>query len=177
MAEFKSLYATLFGAGDGHIELVRIIAHNLYGIGQEELAHAATHITSGGGLSRRLEDLIEAGFIERFKPFLHKKRSIMLKMINEYSLFYFRWIETTKEAPIERGMRAGYWEKIQHTPSWNNCAGYAFESVCYKHIPNISIALKLSATAIPYAWRYVPSKGEKDKGAQIGYSLIETITR
>lgn len=167
LTEFKNLYATLFGAGDGHIELAKIIAQHPYGIGFEELARSASHISSGGGLTRKLHDLIEAGFIERFKPYLHKKRGRIYKMTDEYSLFYFRWLEPIKESLLEKGMRRGYWEKIQHSQSWHTWAGYAFESLCYKHIPHISIALKLSPLAIPYAWRHVSTKEPGNDGAQI----------
>ncbi len=167
VTEFKNLYATLFGVSNGHIELARIISQHHYGIGQEELAKASAHITSGGGLTKRLEDLVEAGFIERFTPFSHKKKGILYKMIDEYSLFYFHWLEPLKDTLLERGMRQGYWEAIQKLPSWHSWTGYSFESICYKHIPNISIALKLSPTATPHAWRYLSNKNSKEDGAQI----------
>lgn len=167
ITEFKNLYATLFGVSKGHIEIARIIAQHHYGIGQEELANAAAYITSGGGLTKRLEDLVEAGFIERFKPFQHKKKGTSYKMIDEYSLFYFHWLEPLKDTLLEKGMRKGYWEIIQKSPSWQSWAGYAFESICYKHISQISIALNLSPTAIPYTWKYASTKGSKEDGAQI----------
>ena len=167
ITEFKNLYATLFGVANGHIELARIIAQHHYGIGQEELANASANITSGGALSKRLEDLVEAGFIERFKPFQHRRRGVSYKMIDEYSLFYFRWLEPIKDTLLEKGMRKGYWEAIQKSPAWQSWAGYAFESICYRHISQISLALKLSPTAVPYTWKYVSIKGSKEDGAQI----------
>lgn len=173
MTEFDNLYATLFGAG-GHIGLARIIAQHHYGIGQEELIAAAAKLkddvtlSSGGTLVSWLDDLEQAGFIQRFMPYQHAKRGIYYKMIDEYSIFYFRWLEPIKTTLLARGMRVGYWEKAQHSPAWRSWAGYAFESICYKHIPQISIALKLSPTAIPYSWRYAPEKKRsKNVGAQI----------
>ncbi|MBS0655888.1 MAG: ATP-binding protein, partial [Verrucomicrobia bacterium] len=167
VTEFKNLYATLFGTADGHVELARIISKHHYGIGQDELAEKSHHFKSGGRLSDCLEDLIEAGFIERFTPFTHKKKGITYKMTDEYSLFYFRWIEPIKETLLDKGMRKGYWEGLQRSSAWQSWAGYAFESLCYKHIPQISIALDLSPTAIPYAWHYISVRGSEDSGSQI----------
>lgn len=88
-------------------------------------------------------------------------------MIDEYTLFYFNWIEPIKDSLLEKGMRPGYWERIQHSQAWHTWIGYAFESICYKHLPQISVALKLSPIAVPYTWRYSPLKGTKEQGAQI----------
>jgi hypothetical protein len=167
MNEFHNLYATLFGSTGAHIEIARVIGQHHYGIGQEELASKFASISSGGRLTSWLAELEEAGFIQRFKPFKHTRRGVYYKMVDEYSLFYFRWIEPIQDTLLEKGMRKGYWERTQSTQQWYSWAGYAFEALCYKHIPQISIALSLSPTAIPYAWRYVSTRGSKDCGAQI----------
>lgn len=169
--EFSNLYATLFEESHTLIELARIISQHPYGIGQEEIVKKSTHISSGGRLVQWLSDLEQAGFIMRLKPFASKKRGIYYKLTDEYSLFYFRWIEPIKNSLLEQGMRTGYWENLQNTPSWHSWIGYAFELLCYKHIPQISQGLGLNPAAIPYAWRYAPSKVRKneetDRGAQI----------
>ncbi len=176
--EFPNLYATLFEESQTHIELARLISQYPYGIAQEEIIKRIPHLSSGGRIVEWLSDLEQAGFILRLKPFSHKKRGIYYKLIDEYSLFYFRWIEPIKDSLLEQGMRPGYWESLQNIPAWNSWIGYAFESLCYKHIPQISQGLHLSPTAVPYAWRYAPSKSRKkedessehkegDRGAQI----------
>lgn len=168
--EFPNLYATLFEEAQTHIEIARLISQHPYGIGQEEITKKISHLSSGGRIVGWLSDLEQAGFIIRLKPFSNKKKGIYYKLIDEYSLFYFRWIEPIKNSLLEQGMRPGYWESLQHAPAWHSWAGYAFESLCYKHIPQISQGLGLSPTAIPYAWRYAPSRvedNEIDRGAQI----------
>lgn len=167
MAEFSNLYATLFGAADGHTELTRIIAQHPNGIGQEELALKASKFMSESSVPSKLNDLVEADFIERFKPYQHKEKGLYYKMVDEYSIFFFHWLEPIKDTLLEKGMIQGYWERLQTTQSWHTWAGYAFESLCYKHIPQISRALKLSPTSIPHTWRYAPRPGSKEKGAQI----------
>ena len=57
-------------------------------------------------------------------------------------------------------------EKCQ-TPGWRAWVGYAFESVCYKHIAQIRSALGIQASAEVGSWQYIPKKGSQDTGAQI----------
>lgn len=165
--EFPNLYATLFEEAQSHIEITRLISEHPYGIGQEDITKKLPNLSSGGRIVAWLSDLEQAGFIVRLKPFGNKRKGIYYKLVDEYSLFYFRWIEPIKNSLLERGMRPGYWEQLQNTPSWHSWAGYAFESLCYKHIQQIGQALKLSPTAVPYTWRYMPLKGGSDHGAQI----------
>ncbi len=165
--EFENLYATLFDGGEDHIELARIIANHRYGIGQEELARKASRTSSGGTLVLRLKDLEKAGFVERYKPFSTKKRGVYYKMVDEYSLFYFRWIEPNTGDLRDKGLSKRFWERLQHSQAWHSWAGYAFESLCFKHIPQIMISLGLNELAIPHTWRHVAPKGSSETGAQI----------
>ena len=95
------------------------------------------------------------------------KHGKFYKMTDEYSLFYFRWLEPIKEALLEENKRAGYWDQMLSSHAWYSWAGYSFESICYKHIGQIRSALNLSATVLAYSWRYVPKKDSKERGAQI----------
>ncbi len=164
--EFENLYATLFNGGENHIQLARIIAQHRYGISHEKLAQQASLSSSGGTLTKRLKDLEKAGFIERFKSFGIVK-SNYYRIIDEYSLFYFQWIEPAKNRLLNRGITKGYWEKKQYSQEWRIWAGYAFEALCNKHITQIVKALRIPEGAEAYTWRYVPSKGSEEQGAQI----------
>jgi len=114
-----------------------------------------------------LSDLEKAGFIMRITPFGHLKRGIFYKMIDEYSLFYFRWIEPVKQTLLNLDMKQGYWQDIQTSQSWYSWAGYTFESICLKHHTIISQALNLGPSAVPYSWRIVSKKNSDIQGAQI----------
>ena len=167
LGEFDKLYATLFNNVESCIEVIKIIAKHRYGIGQEELFRVASNISSGGTMVQLLRDLEDAGFIVSFKPKWHKRKGVYYKAIDEYTLFYFSWIEPIKKDLLIRGLRKGYWVKIQNTAPWNSWRGYAFESVCYKHLTQIGEALNLSPNSIPAAWKYIPKAGSKEVGAQI----------
>lgn len=56
---------------------------------------------------------------------------------------------------------------LEYHSKWNNRQGYAFESICYKHISQIRRQLSISATAIANSWRYAPKTDSDESGAQI----------
>ncbi len=157
-----------FDVKHGHVILARIIAEHRFGIGQEDLLGKAKAkgIKKGGTAIKWLKELADAGFIQRYRPYLAGK-GIYYKMIDEYSLFYFKWIDPIKGTLEEKGMRKEYWEGLQMSPSWYSWAGYAFESMCHKHTSQIMDALNISPASVPSTWRYVPPKGSKEVGAQI----------
>lgn len=115
----------------------------------------------------KLKALQDTNFIISFKPCFHKVKGIYYKLIDEYSLFYFYWIRPIKDTLLKKSLLGGYWDKLKTKPVWHAWAGLAFESLCYKHLPQITKALSLSPTAIPGTWRHIPRKKDPGQGAQI----------
>lgn len=167
LEEFDNLFSSLFDKPDIYIKAIRIIADCRYGIGQEDLLHSLGKQMQGSGGIKILNNLEKSGFIMSFKPYLHKKRGVYYKIIDEYVSFYLNWIEPIKTTLLSKSLRPGYWEQQHNSPKWHSWAGYAFESVCYKHLIQISNALQLSFATIPDSWRYIPNKGSSERGAQI----------
>lgn len=167
VAEFDNLFSSLYEDHETYIEIVRLIASRRYGIGQEELLKDLGKTLQGKAGLKRLKALQDSNFIISFKPHFHKKRGIYYKVIDEYTLFYLDWIEPIKSTLLSKSLMRGYWEKQQHSAAWHSWSGYAFEAVCYKHLPQIGHSLKMSPTAIPNTWRYSPQKGTEEPGAQI----------
>ena len=167
LQEFDNLFSSLFGDADAHIELLRIISKNRYGLAQQEIAKQSKLSSKGGGITQKLKELKEAGFILAFKPYQHKKRGVYYRVVDEYTLFYFHWIEPIRDALQEESLATGYWQGIQSTPAWHSWAGYAFEAICYKHLSQIRKKLNIPPTAIATSWRYIPRKKSLDNGAQI----------
>jgi uncharacterized protein len=167
LTEFDNLFSALFDDYEICIEVLRLISNHKEGIGQDELLKKVNHSMMGQKGLKILKLLKDTSFIKSYKPQYHRKKGIYYKVVDQYVLFYFYWIEPIKDALIEQGLTKGYWEHKQTSPAWNSWSGYAFESICLEHIPQISQALNLSPTAIPYTWRYVPRKGSKEHGTQI----------
>jgi AAA+ ATPase superfamily predicted ATPase len=167
LEEFDDLFASLFDEGEIYRKIVEVIAKTPQGIGKRKLLETIGKFAVGSGGTRKLRDLEETGFIMAFKPLYHKKKGIYYRLSDEYILFYLKWIEPIRHNLQEQSLDAGNWQAMQNTPEWNSWLGYAFESVCYKHISFIRKALSLSPNALASSWRYVPRKNSKSRGAQI----------
>ena len=167
LEEFDNLFASLFDDHEIYVEIIRAIAGSRSGIGKRALLEKIGKSQIGGRGINKLSALEDAGFIMSFKPHFHKRRGIYYKLIDEYTLFYLRWIEPIRESLQVRSLDKGNWQEIQNSPAWNSWQGYAFEAVCYKHISQIRKKLSISPTAIANSWRYVSMDKPNDPGAQI----------
>ena len=165
--EFDRLYSSLFENSEHYEELIRIIAAKRNGIERSEIIKKSKHSTDGGRLKERLNALEQSGFIISFKPYGFLKRKTFYRIIDEYSLFYLSWIAPSLSTIRKLDRTKGYWVEKSRTPSWHAWSGYAFESVCYKHIAQIRCALGIQASADVGSWQYIPKKGSADLGAQV----------
>lgn len=165
--EFDNLFASLFDDAEGYIKIIKIIAENRYGIGERVLLEKIGKHAVGSSGKKKLEELEQNGFIMSFRPLFHIKKGIYYRLTDEYSLFYLKWIEPMRDSLQKAALDQGNWQAVQTTPEWYSWLGYAFESICYKHLSKIRSALKLSPAAIASTWRYVPIFGSKHRGAQI----------
>lgn len=168
LEEFDKLFEALFDDADIFIEILRLISQKRYGISQATLIKQISGLTQGGEAKRKLTALEEAGFIMRFKPYGFKRKGNYYRVVDEYTFFYFRWIEPVRESLQIKALKSGYWDTMHNTPAWYSWSGLAFETICYNHLSQISNALQLPATALADCWRYSPDKKEEDDdGAQI----------
>jgi len=96
-----------------------------------------------------------------------KRRDRFFRVVDEYTLFYMKWIKPLVEGGIYSS-RGSYWQKMSNSPARYTWSGFAFENVCYKHIDQIGQALGLDNIAyVTGGWRFIPPKKSKDNGAQI----------
>lgn len=163
--EFELLFSSLFKESAAYIAIVKKIAAQPNGIGKSALLNEIGAL--GGGGTSKLQDLEETGFIIKFKPLYHKSKGTFYKLIDEYTIFYLKWIEPIRDSLQFKSLEPGNWLAVQNTPQWYSWLGLAFEAVCYKHISAIRKALGVNPTAIAGAWRYTPIKGSMNQGAQI----------
>ena len=162
--EFKRLFASLFQNAELNLRIIREIAYKREGISREELLKKL-NISSGGSFKKRLNELQAAGFIQGFMPYRHKKKEQYFRVIDEYSSFYLTWIDPIAEKGFPQ---PNYWKLCTRTPHWLSWTGYAFESVCFKHLPQILYALHLNSIACEIGnWRFKPIKKSKEIGVQI----------
>lgn len=164
--EFERLFQSLFEDPKPYTDLLRMIAKHHYGLGQAELIVKAK-VSDGGTTVHRLHQLEEAGFITSLVPYGHKDKGVYYIIDDEYSLFYLRWIEPNLKTIAKKETNEGFWLSLSNQSGWKTWAGYAFESICYKHINQIRRALKIDPGAHVGTWRYSPRIKDDQEGAQI----------
>ena len=134
--EFNNLYAALFANADNHITIVRALAKKWKGLTRREIIDQSG-LSDGGGLTKILNELVRSGFITTYYPFGKKTKTTLYRLTDEYSLFYLHFIEQNR-----RNVK-GAWKALSQSAVFKNWSGYAFESVCLKHIDQIKKALQI----------------------------------
>lgn len=158
--EFGKLYQSLFQHADRHIRVIRCLAKRHSGLTRDQILKAVGRAT-GGGTTDLLDELVESGFVLRTVPFGKTRKESLYRLADEYSLFYLKWIERH----LSSGKDA--WLKKQSDPAWKAWCGYAFETVCLKHVRQLKQALGIAAVdTVESSW-HVRSGGPGQQGAQI----------
>jgi uncharacterized protein len=165
--EFNNLFASLFNESEIYANLVKIIAKCHYGISQAQLFKEFNGKVRGGSMVNRLKELEDTGFIISFIPYQHKQKGIHYRIFDEYVLYYIYWIESATKTIQKLDESEDYWKFKINSASWRSWSGYAFESICYKHISGIKKALGISADADVGNWYYSSQMNKKENGAQI----------
>jgi hypothetical protein len=161
--EFDNLYRALFNNYEQYIEVIRALAKSRKGLSRQEIIHHSD-LTDGGTLTQILKDLVQCDFIVEQNPFSQKKRYTVYRLIDEFSLFYIRFIDERK-TNIKN-----YWMKTIATQEYKSWSGYAFENVCFRHQDHITHVMQLTAIETTFSSFY--HHGSEDiPGAQIDMVL------
>lgn len=157
--EFKNLFNSLFDDAASHMIVIKALAKKGKGLTRNEIIEACK-LKSGGGTTQLLEELSESGFIEVYTPYGKTAKDSIYKLVDEYSLFYIKFIENGKL----KG--SGSWAKYSTTASWISWSGFAFENICIKHIKQLKSALGIESVHTEhYMWRYTAK--QQEDGVQI----------
>ncbi|MEM8526975.1 MAG: ATP-binding protein, partial [Bacteroidota bacterium] len=133
--EFLSLYPALFQRSEYHVAIIRALATKQNGMNRSEILTIAK-LPEGGRLTKVLDELEQSGFIAQYPPFGKKKKGKVYRLVDEYSLFYLRFIEKNLQNPLT-------WDSLSQTQPYKIWCGYAYESICLKHITAIKKALEI----------------------------------
>lgn len=161
--EFSRLYPALFSKAENHVAVIRALASKWRGLTRLEIIQM-TKLSEGGGTTRILEELEQSGFISEYIPFGKKKKEKIYRLTDEYSLFYLQFIDQK----VHRESRV--WEKLSQTQAWKSWSGFAFESICLKHVPQIKKALSI-AGIYSEASSYYKKGNAEGEGVQIDLLL------
>lgn len=132
--EYDNLYKAIFEFPANHEAIVSVLASTKTGMTREEIIKKSK-VSEGGPYQRAMEELLISGFVVEETPFGKKKRGSIYRLIDEYSVFYHRFIKNNRK------YQAGIWQILSNAQTYKIWSGYAFESLCMKHVNEIKKAL------------------------------------
>ena len=145
--EFDELYASLFEHPEPYLAIVTALSKKKCGMTREEVSQTSA-VENSGALSRYLKVLEQCGFIRRFSELGKRTKGAVFQLIDNFTLFYFRFIEPNKSNDRH------YWSEMSDTRTHSTWAGFAFERLCLQHIDGIKQALGISGVlANVHSWR------------------------
>ena len=157
--EFQDLYSSLFAKEGPYVQIVTALGTKRMGMTRNELSEA-TKLANSGTLTTYLEELEQCGLLRRYRVPGKNSREALYQLIDNYSLFYFKFIRENSEQDTS------FWTTSIDSRLLTTWQGLAFEMVCLQHIASMKRALKIEGVhSAVYAWQNMPSK-TKD-GAQI----------
>lgn len=167
--EFDELYNAVFPTADTYITVVRALSTHKNGLTRREIGKA-TGLT-GANLTRIIDNLEKCNFIGRRAQFGNKKNDAIYRLIDFYTLFYFKFIE--KNLTLD----CTWWSHHLDSSGIAAWQGLTFEIICMEHHQQIKEALGISGIATSVStWRCYPDEKDELPGAQIDM-IIERADR
>lgn len=157
--EYNNLYKALFDYPENHEAIVSALAKSVGGLTRAEIIKKSK-VQAGGPYNRAMEDLIVSGFVEEIVPYGRRKRGAKYRLLDEYSIFYHRFIHRNKN----KG--ESIWSTLAPSQAYKVWTGYAFENLCLRHMQQIKIILGIGNVHTEH-YSYAKSGEGKNKGYQI----------
>jgi len=134
--EFDDIFISLFSDSDMHIKIVSALSASRKGITRNELLKKAG-IPNNGRSSDSILELIESGFVSKYKAFGKKSQMTLYRLCDEFSAFYLKYIKQYKG-------QSDIWHTLSDKQTNITWSGFVFETICLKHIEQIKKALGIS---------------------------------
>ena len=145
--EYREAFSSLFDKPGLYMDIVAVLAKKASGMNRYDIVNLAG-CSNGGTLTKALDDLERCGFIRKFNEYGKRNKGAVFQLIDPFTLFYLKQMQGNAshgEAHWTNALRSGA------RNAWN---GYAFEIVCFWHIPQIKKRLGISGVSTEiYAWR------------------------
>ncbi|HIP49777.1 MAG TPA: ATP-binding protein [Lutibacter sp.] len=146
IGEFEFMYKSLFDNSDMHLKIVRTLAKTRKGITRKDILEK-TKLQSNQKVSTVIEELIESGFLSKYKAYKKKTFDSLFRLSDEYSYFYLSFIEKNM------GQGKNTWKKLQQSRTFNIWSGFSFETLCLKHADQIKKGLNIEVVnSTNYSW-------------------------
>ena len=158
--EYDELYTSLFDSPEPYMKIVEALGKNGGGLTRDEIS-AACGIPSGGVLTKYIADLEDCGFIQRMKNYGKDANGQVIRLIDNYTLFYFKFILNNA------GGDESFWSNSAEAQFRKVWSGLAFERVVIQHAGRIKAKLGIAGVRTSVScWRH-KADDVWPKGAQI----------
>ena len=158
--EYNNLFQALFNNAEVHQQIVAALAMRQYGATHADILQQFGAQQPTGSYQRAMEELIISDFVVENAPFGKKKRGAVYRLMDEYSTFYHRFIKPNKK------YTSGMWQQLAESQAYKIWSGYAFETLCHKHIEAIKKALGIAAVFTEIYSLNIPASTDAE-GVQI----------
>lgn len=157
--EFNNLYSSLFNNPERYEAIISALSSTWKGMNRMEII-AKANISDGGGLTMMLQELEQSGFISSYMPFGKRKKDMLFRLTDCYSLFYLKFI---RDLPDKETIS---WQGVSQTQTWKTWCGYAYENICLHHIDKIKVGLGIAGVN-SNQYSFISKKTEEIEGVQI----------
>lgn len=157
--EYQDLYYSLFTNAEAHVAVIAALASKREGLSRKEILLAVPTL-SEGMMQKVVSELEVSNFIRKDIPFGRKKRGTLYRLIDEFSVFYHRFME------LNPTYTPGFFMEIANTPKFKSWAGFAFEVLCHKHVQGVKQALGIAGVYAEVSTLRIPPTDGWD-GCQI----------
>lgn len=167
--EFDELYNAVFHSADTYISVVRLLSEHKNGLTRKEIGEKIG--LNGTNLSRIISNLEKCSFIGKRAQYGNKKNEAIYRLIDFYTLFYFKFIEGNLT------LDNAWWTHHIDSAKISSWQGLTFEIICMEHHQQIKAALGISGMATSVStWRCYPDEKRDLPGGQIDM-IIERADR
>jgi uncharacterized protein len=159
--EFFNLYRSLFKKHEVYETIVETLSTKTIGLTRTEIVQASK-VSSGGTLTKVLNDLEESGFITSYSALDPKNKNKIYRLSDFYTAFYFKFIKNGQYHSKNA------WINLLDNPTHRTWQGFAFEQLCLHHTEQIKKVLGINGIlSNDITWR--GSNGAK--AAQIDFLI------
>ena len=131
--EYNQVFKSLFRENSYHQKIMEVLSTSKkQGITRDDILEEL-NISSGGRFSNALSDLILSGFVLKYVSYKDHKKTILYRIYDEFCLFHIQFMKNFK------GSR---WTQLFQQQSYKSWCGFAFETICLKHVEALKRALK-----------------------------------
>ena len=131
--EYDQVFKSLFEENSYHQKIMDALSDgNKSGITRDEIINALG-ISSGGRFSDALNELLESGFVLKYDAYKDNTKATLYRIYDEFCLFHLKFMMRFKGSK---------WTQLFQKQDYKSWCGYAFETICLKHVIQVKKGLK-----------------------------------